>query len=1534
MDGSVETLLGPRPGTDSSDLGPRPQEGAGLGYQGQSEEESDAYTRLGVGVGHVLKAMAGSAGDTMSEDQFSGPVQEELRKAKIIGPDSSHGNLIQQFNEQVLRPLIMTGEFGARLMGAGFGAYQAGMEKAGEEVGAPILGRDLAALPEAFMGHAETLGYIAKGRELGIIGDRADIAAPVVTPGEPPLPILESKLPLEPDTITKPLDIHTLARQIDPPTFQVFDALQSRNEMLREQINTLAEVRGEVPPSPELAALQEKEGSILSKVNGVEERLTKKQSTALADIRGQMAELPTPQIDAPEMAELRAQIQKNDYQMRDLAVPISKAYDEAKMRMPAPAEIQPETAPPAPAEAPKEILSSQGTVISSPEMLDSIAASEKQKLVAAGRPEEEANLASQLIAMHYQTFAQYFDGAKGTAEELYKSEAPLIEGKRKLTINDVNTIDFNQTTQGRLRTFSDNKTIVKLFKSADASTFIHETGHKWLSELMLAAKDDMAPQQLKDLVSATRKWLGVSEQLDMTNLKNKTVKEAHEKWATAFERYLYDGQAPTPILAKVFNQFRDWLAAIKGKVEKLMPISNDIKDVFDKLITPNPERQPVGKIEPAGKAIADIHEADAKLTPSNQADAVGDLVNSEIHAMVESHPNLKEAVNGPTIQPGLEGGRGGGDGNEVAGARPTEPHAGGTAVTSPSPEIGRGAGTTEGEGKGGEAAGPGIKVEETGGAGGATVADAVKTTERSSSKFIDKAGNIRRDTLNMASDVFQAIKDASTAAGEFMSARRGKLSLAEQQMMADELGLEHIDAWKVGQTFNAEQIIHVRNLMIGAAADVKEAMNKAFETGDPNDLLAFAKSRARLSMIAEVVSGVTAEAGRALAAFRNIKGFRESLDLINFLKETQGMDLFQMQQMAEHGRSLNTTHQIVKFMNDSYTKPDFASRMIYYYVNDLISGSMTHIRYSIGNAINAVARPLAVIPIAAAQGAIQEALGLEVKNRVYLGEAGAQLHAMYKGAQDGIRAGAEAFRSGQSPLLPGERVRSGFNYGNNPIIENWAYKKAVKEGLQGDALRARIGELVKKPDYTELEALFGEAISYPGRTVSAIHSFFKSLRYEQNIAGLAYRTATKEGLTGAAFDRRIAELTERPTLDMMAKVTEDKPDLLPAGLRENINDATTDALKELYMRNTEYGTAMYHLAAAVNMTPAVKLIVPFLKIGTEIINEAVEYSPAAVLQGKEVRQNLIGRGAKADLQRAKVIFGTSLMGATSLMVLQGIATSDGPTDPRERENWLKLHRPNSINIGNLWIPYQGLGHLGMLMRFSANVTDTVQGWDDKEGGQIAGEFFHDITRSILDESWMRGAHDMMEAMYDEKGPTAARFIRSFATNWLPYSVGLGQVARMIDPYQRKVDDLGSENLWGILSAAQAKVPLLSQRLMPRRDSYGEPIESYVGKYSNDPTTLMLDDLQTGIGYLPKNIGGVQLDENQYDDYQRIAGRYTKALLDKMASNPYFMKMKPEHKIDAINATIGAARKGAKNAMFAKYPDVYKQIVDNAQDDVE
>jgi hypothetical protein len=374
--------------------------------------------------------------------------------------------------------------------------------------------------------------------------------------------------------------------------------------------------------------------------------------------------------------------------------------------------------------------------------------------------------------------------------------------------------------------------------------------------------------------------------------------------------------------------------------------------------------------------------------------------------------------------------------------------------------------------------------------------------------------------------------------------------------------------------------------------------------------------------------------------------------------------------------------------------------------------------------------------------------------------------------------------------------------------------------------------------------------------------------------------------------------------------------------------ATKSALRELYMAPTDYNSAWGNIVRATNQSVFLKIIVPFMKIGSQITRQAFfERTPLAIAD-REARANLmfrggtqpellgggVGPGAAFDMQAAKITAGIALMGTTVLMAAEGMVTGDGPSDPDHRRVWLLNHRPNTMQIGNITIPFQGLGHLGMLMRFSADMYNVGHAIDsDEDWSKIAGAFFHGLADSVLDENFMRGVKDMLDAVYhfDEYGEA---YLRQFVTNWLPFSVGLGQMAREADPFQREVHTL--------FEAAQAKIPGYREQLKAKRDIFGEPIgtgglltggrgaPTEAERYANDPVVKAMDALQIGIPPLPKKIMDVKLSEDEYDDFARIAGQFTKIVLNDLVATPHWNDTPPGQRIEMIHKIITAQRERA------------------------
>lgn len=124
-----------------------------------------------------------------------------------------------------------------------------------------------------------------------------------------------------------------------------------------------------------------------------------------------------------------------------------------------------------------------------------------------------------------------------------------------------------QQKKGAVQFLEDGRAVIHAFESADFSTMMHELGHVFRRHLK--------PQDLK----IAEDWAGVKD--------GKWTKEAEEKFARGFERYLADGKAPTEKLKEIFEQFKKWMLDIYKEIsgsEIDIKLSPAIRDVFDRIM--------------------------------------------------------------------------------------------------------------------------------------------------------------------------------------------------------------------------------------------------------------------------------------------------------------------------------------------------------------------------------------------------------------------------------------------------------------------------------------------------------------------------------------------------------------------------------------------------------------------------------------------------------------------------------------------------------------------------------------------------------------------------------------------------------------------------------------------------------------------------------------------------------------------------------------------------------------------------------------
>lgn len=141
---------------------------------------------------------------------------------------------------------------------------------------------------------------------------------------------------------------------------------------------------------------------------------------------------------------------------------------------------------------------------------------------------------------------------------------------------------------------ADGKAVIRALERPDVSSVLHELGHVFRRQL---------PDE--DLKIANE-WAGATGGV--------WTREAEEKFARGFERYLREGNAPVPALKRVFEQFKAWLTGIYHSVARgplANKISPEIRGVFDRLLgAPEIEQSLAKRRRRLAPAIRTIDAAD------------------------------------------------------------------------------------------------------------------------------------------------------------------------------------------------------------------------------------------------------------------------------------------------------------------------------------------------------------------------------------------------------------------------------------------------------------------------------------------------------------------------------------------------------------------------------------------------------------------------------------------------------------------------------------------------------------------------------------------------------------------------------------------------------------------------------------------------------------------------------------------------------------------------------------------------------------
>lgn len=141
---------------------------------------------------------------------------------------------------------------------------------------------------------------------------------------------------------------------------------------------------------------------------------------------------------------------------------------------------------------------------------------------------------------------------------------------------------LNQDARG---SFDPATNTISLLKNADLSTYLHELGHFFLEMQFDIAARDGAPDAVVKDSDVLLKWFGVPDMRTWYNLDFEARRAYHEKFAQGFEKYLFEGKAPSLDMQGLFQRFRSWLLRVYRDIKNLnVELTDEVRGVMDRML--------------------------------------------------------------------------------------------------------------------------------------------------------------------------------------------------------------------------------------------------------------------------------------------------------------------------------------------------------------------------------------------------------------------------------------------------------------------------------------------------------------------------------------------------------------------------------------------------------------------------------------------------------------------------------------------------------------------------------------------------------------------------------------------------------------------------------------------------------------------------------------------------------------------------------------------------------------------------------------
>ena len=493
------------------------------------------------------------------------------------------------------------------------------------------------------------------------------------------------------------------------------------------------------------------------------------------------------------------------------------------------------------------------------------------------------------------------------------------------------------------------------------------------------------------------------------------------------------------------------------------------------------------------------------------------------------------------------------------------------------------------------------------------------------------------------------------------------------------------------------------------------------------------------------------------------------------------------------------------------------------------------------------------------------------------------------------------------------------------------YKHGIKKGTSSMLKLLRTGEV--QEDMTKfgyemggaLEA-FGRSpsktarkiaplVGLPSRLLRASDLFFKSIAFEGDLTAFATRQGIKQGLRGEALAKRVAQLMEKPTPEMMRSAKK-------------------------FSEFTTYTDAPGKISAGImnlrNQVPGGRFLVPFVRTIGNLMRRGMELTPGlGLVPGVAINASQL-RGPALSETIAKQLAGF-LMLYGAVKYLDGELTGAMPQNKAEREQWYRIKKlPWSIKfadgdyplhglIGDVQFQFRRAEPFNMPFAMLAIIGDT---WRDK--GELPTEeklvkVALGLARNLMDGSYLSQTSDILSAIESgERGSTAIRRItQRQVASFVPYSSLLRSLTKGVEA--STTGEALVHQPETTREAIEAGIPFLSSGIPVKPELFGRPakfpggtIQQFLPYKAVRQEANFVENELVKIKYAPgmpgKKLDGEELTRDEYKRLVAWNGNAATILLNRIMRSPLWQRLNSVQKRGLAKRVFLRTGDDARNQM--------------------